>query len=118
MTQHSAKTRMSSSLSLPLNAAAHPDDAVSGLKVSLAKPTSSANRSGSNIQKVEAFTEPSIKTNNVALSFAYDIATKSLHVVMTDKTSGEVVREMSYTHFPTGTHQTEQLHGLLLDQMA
>ena len=109
---------MSSSLSLPLNAAPHPDDAVSGLKVSLARPTSSANDLVNNIQKLEALADPSIKTNNVALSFAYDIATKSLHVVLTDKASGEVVRKMSYTHFPVGTHQTEQLHGLLLDQMA
>jgi uncharacterized FlaG/YvyC family protein len=109
---------MSSSLSLPLNAAPHPDDAVSGLKASPAKPASSANGSAINSQKPEALAEPSIKTNNVALSFAYDIATKSLHVVLTDKASGEVVRKMSYTHFPVGTHQTEQLHGLLLDQMA
>ena len=109
---------MSSSLSLPLNAAPHPDDAVSGLKVSLARPTSSANDLVNNIQKLEALADPSSKTNNVALSFAYDIATKSLHVVLTDKASGEVVRKMSYTHFPVGTHQTEQLHGLLLDQMA
>ena len=109
---------MSSSLSLPLNAAPHPDDAVSGLKASLTKPTSTANGSAIYSQKPEALAEPSIKTNNVALSFAYDIATKSLHVVLTDKVSGEVVRKMSYTHFPVGTHQTEQLHGLLLDQMA
>ena len=109
---------MSSSSSLPLNAAAHTDDAVSGLKASPAKPASSAKGSAVNIQKPEALSEPSIKTSNVALSFAYDSATKSLHVVMTDKTSGEVVRKMSYTHFPVGTHQTEQLHGLLLDQMA
>jgi hypothetical protein len=109
---------MSSSLSLPLNAAPHPDDAVSGLKTSLAKATSTTHGSDINNQKPEAFAEPSVKTNSVALSFAYDIATKSLHVVLTDKASGEVVRKMSYTHFPVGTHQTEQLHGLLLDQMA
>jgi hypothetical protein len=118
MTQQSAKPRMSSSLPLPLNAAAHTDDAVSGLKASLAKHASNANSSAINTHKPETLTEPSIKTSNVALSFAYDTATKSLHVVMTDKTSGEVVRKMSYTHFPVGTHQTEQLHGLLLDQMA
>lgn len=109
---------MSPSLSLPLNAAAQTDDAVIGLKASLAKPTSTASASAINTQKLEIFAEPYAKTNNVALSFAYDIATKSLHVVMTDKTSGEIVRKMSYTHFPVGTHQTEQLHGLLLDQMA
>ena len=109
---------MSSSLSLPLNAAPHPDDAVSGLKASLAKPTSSAHDPAVNIQKLEALSEPSFKTSNVDLSFAYDTATKSLHVVLTDKASGEVVRKMSYTHFPVETHQTQQLHGLLLDQMA
>ena len=111
---------MSSSLSLPLNAAPHPDDAVSGLKASLTKPTSSAHAHDPavNIQKLEALSEPSFKTSNVDLSFAYDTATKALHVVLTDKASGEVVRKMSYTHFPVGTHQSEQLHGLLLDQMA
>ena len=109
---------MSSSLSLPLNAAPHPDDAVLAPSWVADPSTSSANDPANNIQKPEAPSEPSIKTNNVALSFAYDIATKSLHVVLTDKASGEVVRKMSYTHFPVGTHQTEQLHGLLLDQMA
>ena len=109
---------MSSSLSLPLNATAHADDATSDLKASLVQPATTASDSAIHSQKLETFTEPPMKANNVALSFAYDIATKSLHVVLTDKVSGEVVRKMSYTHFPVGTHQTEQLHGLLLDQMA
>ena len=59
-----------------------------------------------------------IKSNSVALSFAYDIVTKALNVVMTDKYSGEVVRKMSYTHLPTGVHQSDKLHGLLLDELA
>jgi hypothetical protein len=48
----------------------------------------------------------------------YDIVTKALNVVMTDKHSGEVVRKISYTHLPTGVHQSDKLHGLLLDQLA
>ena len=59
-----------------------------------------------------------LKTSSVALSFAYDHVTKALNVVMTDKHSGEVVRKISYTHLPTGVHQSEKLHGLLLDQFA
>ena len=109
---------MSELFSPPLNAAAHPDDAVSGLKPTLLQRARNHSSSAINTQKLEPIAEPSIKANNVALSFAYDAATKSLHVVMTDKTSGEVVRKMSYTHIPAGTHQAEQLHGLLLDQMA
>ena len=62
--------------------------------------------------------EPSYSSNSVALSFAFDVATKSLNVVMTDKASGEVVRKMSYTHLPTEVHQANKLHGLLLDQFA
>ncbi len=117
MTQHSTKLRMSSSLSLPLNAATHPDGAASDFKANLVHLAIRAIGSSKSNQKLEAFTEPSIKANSVALSFAYDVSTKSLHVVMTDTFSGEVVRKLSYTHFPVGTHQTEQLHGLLLDQM-
>jgi uncharacterized FlaG/YvyC family protein len=109
---------MSSSLSLQLNAAAHPDDAASDIKATHAPPAISISNAAIHIQKLDPISEPAMKASNVALSFAYDIATKSLHVVVTDITSGEIVRKMSYTHFPAGTHQTEQLHGLLLDQMA
>ena len=104
---------MSSPLSLPPNAAVHQDDAVTGMKAHKAiAPTA------------ETTTEPSkapelpIKANSVALSFAYDIVTKALNVVMTDKHSGEVVRKISYTHLPTGVYQSDKLHGLLLDQLA
>ena len=108
---------MSPSLTLPLNAAAHPDEGANDFKASLVQPATRVHDSNMNIQKLETPTDTSTKASNVALSFAYDIATKSLHVVMTDKSSGEIVRKMSYTHFPVGTHRTEQLHGLLLDQM-
>jgi len=38
--------------------------------------------------------------------------------VMTDKTSGEVVRKVTYKHLPQDVHQPNKLHGLLLDQFA
>lgn len=98
---------MSSPISLPTVAPAHQDDAVS-------KPTP-------NKPKTQTHTEPTIEpnysSNTVALSFAFDIATKSLNVVMTDKVSGEVVRKMSYTHLPTDVHQSHKLQGLFLDQL-
>ncbi len=109
---------MSALFSPQLNAAAHPDDAVNGLKANIFHRTKDHSSSAIHTQKLDQIAEPSIKASNVTLSFAYDVATKSLHVVMTDKTSGEVVRKMSYSHFPTSTHRTEQLHGLLLEQRA
>jgi uncharacterized FlaG/YvyC family protein len=119
MTQYSSKSRMPPFNSLQLNAAVHLDDGAKDFnKADRVQTVTSAIGSEMNIQKSEPFSEPTIKTNNVSLSFVYDAVAKSLHVVMTDKTSGEVVRKMSYTHFPIGTHQAEQLHGLLLDQMA
>ena len=99
---------MSSPISLPTVAPAHQDDAVS-------KPTP-------NKPKTQTHTEPTIEpnysSNTVALSFAFDIATKSLNVVMTDKTSGEVVRKVTYEYLPHDVHQPNKLHGLLLDQFA
>jgi uncharacterized FlaG/YvyC family protein len=109
---------MSELFSSPLNAAAHPDDAVNGLKANIFQRAKDHNSSAVNPKKLDEITEPSMKASNVAISFTYDVATKSLHVVMTDNTSGKLVRKMSYSHFPASTHRTEQLHGLLLDQMA
>jgi hypothetical protein len=99
---------MPSPLSLPKIAPAHQDDVVGGMTPG--KP------------KIQTNPNPTIETayltNSVALSFAFDIATKSLNVVITDKASGEVVRKMSYTHIPTDVHQPNKLHGLLMDQFA
>jgi uncharacterized FlaG/YvyC family protein len=109
---------MPSPLSLPPNAAVHQDDAVTGMKT----PKPQAHKAIAPIAATK--TEPikaaelAIKANSVALSFAYDMVTKALNVVMTDKHSGEVVRKISYTHLPTEVHQSNKLHGLLLDQHA
>jgi FlaG protein len=109
---------MPSLLSLPPNAAVHQEDAVTGIKT--AKPQTFKTLT----PPVHTPAEPSkasefaLKTHSVALSFAYDNATKALNVVMTDKHSGEVVRKISYTHLPTGVHQSDKLHGLLLDELA
>lgn len=100
---------MSLPLSLQPIAAVHQDDAASGVTlnptrtppIAVPPPQSSNTVSG-----------------NVALSFAFDIVTKALHVVITDKTSGEVVRKIAYSHLPIDVHRSDQLHGLLLDQFA
>ena len=109
---------MPSFLSLPPNAAAHQDDAVTGIKAPKFQTHKAiAPTADTSAEPIKA-PELAIKANNVALSFAYDIVTKALNVVMTDKHSGEVVRKISYTHLPTGVHQSDKLHGLLLDQLA
>jgi hypothetical protein len=100
---------MPSPLSLSPIAPAHQDDAVGGM---------TQNKAATQTKHVPNTNEPSYSSNSVALSFAFDVATKSLNVVMTDKASGEVVRKMSYTHLPTEVHQANKLHGLLLDQFA
>lgn len=109
---------MSSPLSLPPNASVHQDDAVTGMtapKLQSHKTLASAADATAGPSKTP---ELASKSNSVALSFVYDIVTKALNVVMTDKHSGEVVRKISYTHLPTGVHQSDKLHGLLLDQLA
>jgi hypothetical protein len=109
---------MPSAITLPPNAAAHPDDAVSVVKShKLQTPQASA------VPKTKA-SEPklapefSFKADSMALSFAYDSVAKSLNIVMTDKTSGEVIRKITYKHIPSDVHQSDKLHGLLLDQLA
>ena len=112
---------MSSPLSLPPNAAVHQDDAVAGLKTPMPPtrltpmPVSSGKQASAEPSQRSEFM---VKASNVTLSFAYDSVTQALHVVMTDKHSGEVVRKISYTHLPTGVHQTHKLQGLLLNQLA
>jgi uncharacterized FlaG/YvyC family protein len=100
---------MSSPLSLPPIAPVHHDDAASNLAFSQPKTTDAS--------PVESRMHSHIGSA-VALSFAFDSITKSLNVVMTDKMSGEVVRKISYAHLPTEVHQSNKLHGLLLDQFA
>lgn len=109
---------MSSPLSLPPNASVHQDDAVTGMKTPKLQTHKALAPTEHTTAEPSKAPELAIKSNSVALSFAYDIVTKALNVVMTDKHSGEVVRKMSYTHLPTGVHQSDKLHGLLLDQLA
>jgi hypothetical protein len=109
---------MPSPLSLPPNAAVHQDDAAIGIKAFTPQTRTAPALA---IQKAPTASEPPKPTataNGVALSFAYDVVTQALNVVMTDKHSGEVVRKISYTHLPSGVHQSEKLQGLLLDQLA
>jgi hypothetical protein len=99
---------MSSPLSLPPIAPVHHDDAVNSFAHSQPKTMQ---------PRLEA-NEPIYIGSDVALSFAFDSVTKSLNVVMTDKTSGEVVRKVTYEYLPHDVHQPNKLHGLLLDQFA
>ena len=99
---------MPSPLTLLPIAPAHQDDAAGTLTSNKPKPP---------IQGGQA-NAPSYASSAVALSFAFDSATRSLNVVMTDKISGEIVRKIAYTHLPSDLHRADKLHGLLLDQFA
>ena len=86
----------------------HHDDAVNSLVYSQPKT----------IQPRLETNEPIYISSAIALSFTFDSITKSLNVVMTEKTSGEVVRKVTYKHLPHDVHQPNKLQGLLLDQFA
>lgn len=62
--------------------------------------------------------EVNFKADTLALSYAYDIVDKSLNVVMTDKSSGEIIRKITYKHLPADLYPIEKLHGLLINQLA
>ena len=109
---------MPSPLSLPQNAAVHQEDAVTGIKAPQPQTLKTLAPTAHTTAEPRTTSEQAINANSVALSFAYDIVTQALNVVMTDKHSGEVVRKISYTHLPTGVHQSNKLQGLLLDQRA
>ena len=108
---------MHSPLSLPPKASVHQDDAVTGMKAPKFQTHKTLASVADTTAEASKPSEVVTKSDSVALSFAYDIVTKALNVVMTDKHSGEVVRKISYTHLPTGVHQSDKLHGLLLDQL-
>jgi uncharacterized FlaG/YvyC family protein len=109
---------MPSAITLPPNAPVHPDDAVSGVKsLKLQTPQASAVPTTKTPEPQKA-PEFNFKADSLALSFAYDSVAKSLNIVMTDKTSGEIIRKITYTHIPPDVHQADKLHGLLLDQLA
>ncbi len=61
---------------------------------------------------------PTRANGSVALSFAFDAQDKTLHVVIRDERSGEVVRTIAYTHLPQDVHRSDKLSGILLDQLA
>jgi len=111
---------MTSALSLLPNAIVHQEDAVIGVKVhKMPSPKASAAATAST-QAPEPKPAPefNFKTDSMALSFAYDSVAKSLNIILTDKTSGEVIRKITYKHMSLGLHQTHKLQGLLLDQRA
>ena len=115
---------MSSALSLPPNAIVHQEDAVMGVKVhkmptlKAFSTTASAAIASTQAPEPKPAPEFNFKTDSMALSFAYDSVAKSLNIVLTDKTSGEVIRKITYKHMSLGLHQTHKLQGLLLDQRA
>lgn len=94
----------------------------------LVTPVNRSQELKGSIQKEEELKKPQnepksapITSSAIALSFAFDAVNRSLDVVMTDKTSGEVIRKFSYTGMHPEVHQTDKLTGLvtglLLDQM-
>lgn len=91
---------------------------MSGMKThKLPTPQASAlaKNQASEPQKAPEF---NFKADSLAMSFAYDSVAKSLNIVMTDKTSGEIIRKITYKHIPPDVHQADKLQGLLLDQLA
>ena len=102
------KLVMPSPLTLQPIAPVHQDDAMNGVTFNPTKKISATARPQSS----------SAVNGNIALSFAFDIVTKSLHVVVTDQASGEVVRKIAYSHLLIDVHRSDQLHGVLLDQFA
>jgi uncharacterized FlaG/YvyC family protein len=109
---------MSSPLSLPPNAIVHQDDAVSGIKANKLQTPKASALTTSQAPEPQKAPEFNFKADNLAMSFAYDSVAKSLNIVMTDKTSGEIIRKITYKHIPPDVHQADKLQGLLLDQMA
>ncbi len=57
-------------------------------------------------------------TDNTTLSYSIDRVQQSLRIVITDKNSGEVLRNIEFKSFPAHLHRTEKLSGLLLDRHA
>jgi uncharacterized FlaG/YvyC family protein len=109
---------MPSALTLQPNAIVHQDDAVSGVKthkLQTPQPPTVPTTKAAEPKKAPEF---NFKADSLALSFAYDSVAKSLNIVMTDKTSGEIIRKITYKHIPPDVYQTDKLHGLLLDQLA
>jgi len=60
-------------------------------------------------------TQPTL--GHVAVSFAFDNVKKTLQVVITDEQSGQVVRQFEYRRLTPDVHQSQQLNGLLLNQL-
>ena len=109
---------MPSALSLPPNAIVHQEDAVNGVKVHKLQTPVASTVSTPKVAEPRPAPEFNFKADSLALSFAYDSVAKSLNIVMTDKTSGEIIRKITYKHMPPDVYQTDKLHGLLLDQLA
>ena len=118
MTQNSRKTCMPSALSLPPNAIVHQEDAVNDVKANKLQTLVASTVTTPKAPEPKPAPEFNFKADSLALSFAYDSVAKSLNIVMTDKTSGEIIRKITYKHMPSDLHQTDKLHGLLLDQLA
>lgn len=120
MTHSYRKLCMTAALSLPPNAIVHQEDAVMGVKVHKTPTPKASAAATASTQAPEPKPAPefNFKTDSMALSFAYDSVAKSLNIILTDKTSGEVIRKITYKHMSLGLHQTHKLQGLLLDQRA
>ncbi len=109
---------MSSPLSLSPNAIVHQDDAASGMKANKLQTPKASVVATTRAPEPQKAPEFNFKADSLAMSFAYDSVAQSLNIVMTDKTSGEIIRKITYKHIPPDVHQADKLQGLLLDQMA
>ena len=55
-------------------------------------------------------------SDNTTLSYSFDRTNQSLRIVVTDKISGEVLRNIEFKSFHANLPRTEKLSGLLLDR--
>lgn len=62
--------------------------------------------------------EPWTHADDTTLSYSFDQTQQSLRIVVTDKTTGAVLRNIEFRSFHADLHRTEKLSGLLLDQQA
>ena len=54
--------------------------------------------------------------DRTTLSYSFDQTKQSLSVVISDKTSGRVLRNIEFKFFHANLHRTDKLSGLLLDR--
>jgi uncharacterized FlaG/YvyC family protein len=84
------------------------------LDAALARPWSQQKQTSEDLPTVHKIAN----TDNTTLSYSFDSSQQCLRIVITDKTSGEVLRHIEFKSFQANLHRTDKLSGLLLDKQA